>query len=214
MYVKICGLREPAHAALAAELGADAVGVVMSPRSSRHASADDARAVVTAARAARADIDTVLVVNTIAADEAARLARDLGFDVLQLHGRYGADDVVAAQALLPRVWRATSLAQFPGLSAGELSEERLLLDGATPGSGTTWDLAPLGADPQLRRRIGTDWLLAGGLTPENVADAISTARPGGVDVSSGVERSPGQKDPERIRQFIDAAHTTATSEGE
>ncbi|MEJ6489250.1 phosphoribosylanthranilate isomerase [Leucobacter sp. USCH14] len=214
MYVKICGLREPAHAALAAELGADAVGVVMSPRSSRHASADEARAVVAAARSTRADIDTVLVVNTLPAEEAARLARDLGFTVLQLHGGYLAEDVAAAGALLPRVWRATSLAQFPGLSAGELREERLLLDGATPGSGTTWDLSPLGADPELRRRIGSDWLLAGGLTPDNVADAISIARPGGVDVSSGVEHAPGQKHPDSIRRFMEAARSATSIEGE
>lgn len=205
MYVKICGLREPAHAALAVELGADAIGVVMSPRSPRHASADDARAVISAARSARPDVDTVLVVNTIPAAEAARLALDLGFDVLQLHGSYTADDVASAQALLPRVWRATSLTEAPQLYAGELNEERLLLDGAIPGSGDTWDLSPLGSDSELTRRIGPDWLLAGGLSPENVAAAISTARPGGVDVSSGVERSPGQKHPELIRRFIEAA---------
>lgn len=205
MYVKICGLREPAHAVLAAELGADAVGVVMSPGSRRHASADEARAVVSAARSARPGIDTVLVVNTIAADTAAQLALDLGFDVLQLHGLYTADDVASAQALLPRVWRATSLTEAPRLYAGELSEERLLLDGATPGSGDTWDLSPLGRDVELRRRIGHEWLLAGGLSPENVAASISIARPGGVDVSSGVEHSPGQKHPDLIRRFIAAA---------
>ncbi|SDQ30374.1 phosphoribosylanthranilate isomerase [Leucobacter chromiiresistens] len=209
MYVKICGLREPAHAALAVELGADAVGVVMSPRSSRHATADEARAVIAAAREARADVDAVLVVNTIAAAEAAELAHELGFDVLQLHGDYTAEDVAAGQAVLPRVWRATSLAQFPELRAGELREERLLLDGAVPGSGATWDLTPLGADAALRARIGAEWLLAGGLDPDNVAHAISLARPGGVDVSSGVERSPGQKDPELISAFIGAARAAS-----
>lgn len=214
MYVKICGLRDPAHATLAAELGADAVGVVMSPRSSRHASVDDARAVVSAARSTRSDIDTVLVVNTLPAAEAARLAVDLGFDVLQLHGEYTAEDVAAARTQIPRVWRATSLAQFPNLRTGELSEERLLLDGATPGSGDTWDLSPLGSDAALRRRIGTDWLLAGGLSPDNVAAAISLARPGGVDVSSGVESAAGHKHPGLISRFIAAARAASASTDE
>lgn len=209
MYVKICGLRDPAHAALAADLGANAVGVVMSLRSSRHATADEARAVISAARAVRPDVDAVLVVNTIGAEEAAALAHELGFDVLQLHGNYAAEDVAAARASLPRVWRATSLAHFPELRAGELGEERLLLDGAVPGSGATWDLTPLGADAELRARIGNEWLLAGGLDPENVAQAITLARPGGVDVSSGVERSPGQKDPDLISKFIGAARAAS-----
>lgn len=210
MYVKICGLREPAHAVLAAELSADAVGVVMSPRSPRHASADEARAVISAVRSTRPNMDTVLVVNTIAAEAAAQLALDLGFDVLQLHGSYTADDVASAQMLLPRVWRATSLVDAPHLYAGELNEERLLLDGATPGSGDTWDLSPLGSDIELRRRIGHAWLLAGGLSPENVAASISISRPGGVDVSSGVEHSPGHKDPDLIRRFITAARSEPT----
>ncbi|WP_053385849.1 phosphoribosylanthranilate isomerase [Leucobacter japonicus] len=207
MYVKICGLREPQHAALAAELGADAVGVVMSPASPRHASSDEARSVLSATRAVRAGIDTVLVVNTLPADEAARIAADLGFDVLQLHGAYTARDVTVAQEIIPRVWRATSLADAPQLRAGELGEERLLLDGAVPGSGSSWNVAPLGVPGELRERIGDSWLLAGGLSPENVADAIVAARPGGVDVSSGVESSRGVKDPDRIARFITAARS-------
>lgn len=199
MYVKICGLREPEHATLAAELGADAIGVVMSPRSPRHASLDEARAVVAAMQPFA--LDTVLVTNTLSAIEAAHIAVELGFNVLQLHGGYSAADVAAARAILPRIWRATSLAQFPNLRAGELGEERLLLDGVLPGSGATWDLAALN-DPELRQRIGGDWLLAGGLSPNNVAAAIAQARPGGVDISSGVESSPGRKNPDLIRHFI------------
>lgn len=200
MYVKICGLRTPESARHAVRAGADAIGVVMSPRSSRHATPEQARAVLAAARSARADVDTVLVVNRMAAAEAAALARDLGFDVLQLHGRYRAADVRAAQELIPRVWRATSLTDDPVLTAGAYGEERLLVDGAEPGSGSTWDLSQL--DPA---RLGTDWLLAGGLSPENVAEAIAAVRPGGVDVSSGVESGPGEKDLERITRFIAAA---------
>lgn len=202
MYVKICGLRDPDHASHAISSGADAVGVVMSPRSSRHASTAEAAAVVAAAGAAGA-VDTVLVVNRMPADEAAVIARDLGFAVLQLHGNYSPADFRAAEQILPRVWRATSLADDPGLRAGAFGEERLLVDGATPGSGATWDLTALG-DAEL----GSDWLLAGGLSPENVAAAITAVRPGGVDVSSGVESAPGVKDPELISRFIAAARRT------
>ena len=205
MYVKICGLREPDHARSAAALGANAVGVVMSPGTPRDASSDEARAVIAAARSASTSIDTVLVVNTLPAADAAAAAIALGFDVLQLHGAYSADDVAAARAILPRVWRATSLSRFPGLRAGELGEERLLLDGSAPGSGQTWDISQLNDDTELRQRIGSDWLLAGGLSPENVARSIAAARPGGVDVSSGVECAPGIKDLTLIADFISAA---------
>ncbi|MFD5600706.1 phosphoribosylanthranilate isomerase [Leucobacter sp. NPDC058333] len=204
MYVKICGLRDPEHAMLAAELGADAIGVVISPNSPRHASLDEARAVVAATQSFA--LDTVLVTNTLSAIEAAHIAVDMGFDVLQLHGDYSAADFAAARAILPRIWRATSLAQFPKLRAGEFGEARLLLDGVLPGSGATWDLAALN-DPELKQRIGTDWLLAGGLSPDNVGSAIAAARPGGVDISTGVESSPGLKNPDLIRHFIANART-------
>lgn len=207
MYVKICGLRDAAHGTLAVTLGADAIGVVMSEGSPRNATPEEARAVIAAARAATSTretgIDTVLVVSRTPAQEAAELARDLGFDVLQLHGRYTHADISAAREVLPRVWRAASLAHFPELRAGEFGEERLLVDGAVPGSGETWDLSQL--EPV---RLGSSWLLAGGLTPANVAAAIDAARPGGVDVSSGIESAPGVKDPELIRQFIAAARQT------
>ncbi|GAA3527610.1 N-(5'-phosphoribosyl)anthranilate isomerase [Aeromicrobium flavum] len=198
MYVKICGLRTADHAHVAIEAGAHAVGVVMNRTSSRRATPDEARVVVTAARG-RAD--SVLVVNDLAADEAARTARDLEFDVLQLHGRaYGVEDFAAARAIVPRVWRATSLDLDPPLEVGAWGEERLLLDAPRPGSGETWDLTGL-AD----RAPEGQWLLAGGLSPANVGTAVSTVRPWGVDVSSGVEVAPGEKSSDLIRAFVAAA---------
>ncbi len=201
MYVKICGLRDADIALRAIELGADAVGVVMSPRSPRHASLEEAAEVVGAARdAAAGPVDTVLVVNTLPAREAAETARALGFDVLQLHGRYSAEDFAEARTILPRLWRATSLSADPGLRPGDFGEERLLIDGAIPGSGAAWDLSEIDGG-----RLGDGWILAGGLDPERVAGAIAAVRPWGVDVSSGVESSPGVKDPALIARFISAA---------
>lgn len=200
MYIKICGLRDAAMASHAVAHGADAVGVVMSPGTPRHASIAEAEAVIGAARAANRHIDTVLVVNRMPAVEAAALAKPLGFDVLQLHGTYIHSDFASASAVFPRLWRATSLARFPDLVAGEFGEERLLIDGAIPGSGEAWDLTRL--DP---RRVGDGWILAGGLDPDSVAGAITAVTPWGVDVSSGVESAPGVKDPDRITRFINAA---------
>lgn len=201
MYVKICGLRDAEIARHAVGFGADAIGVVMGSLRPRDASPEAAAEVVSAVRAASAQVETVLVVNRIPAVEAATLARDLGFDVLQLHGNaYELDDFTAARAILPRVWRATSLSAHPTLHQGEYSEERLLVDGAQPGSGETWDLAQLESGS-----LSEGWILAGGLTPENVSAAISAASPWGVDVSSGVESAPGVKDVARIEQFIHAA---------
>ncbi|QBE47594.1 phosphoribosylanthranilate isomerase [Leucobacter triazinivorans] len=208
MYVKICGLRDAATAHHAVSSGADAVGVVMSPRSPRHASAAQAAEVLAAVRAHQRDgapVDTVLVVNRMPAREAAELTGELGFDVLQLHGAYTPHEIAAAAALLPRVWRATSLELDPALRAGEFGEERLLVDGAIPGSGDPWDLSALRSGTDARRRLGSGWILAGGLDPQNVTAAIAATRPWGVDVSSGVERAPGVKDPDRIVRFIRAA---------
>lgn len=207
MYVKICGLRDAEMAATAMNAGANAVGVVMSPGSPRDATETEALSVVEAVRGSA--VDTVLVVSQMAASEAAETALRLGFDVLQLHGGYSAADFAAAEQILPRVWRATSLAKAPQLRAGEYGEERLLIDGAVPGSGNTWDIAAL-REGDAPERLGDAWLLAGGLTDDNVAAAVALVHPWGVDVSSGVESSPGVKDPSRIIRFIEAAHNSGS----
>lgn len=198
MYVKICGLRTAEHADAAIEAGADAVGVVMNRTSSRRAT--DAEA-LTVTRAAQGRADSVLVVNDLPAMVAAETAVRLGFDVLQLHGRaYGREDFAAALAVVPRVWRATSLDLDPPLEVGAWGEEMLLLDAPKPGSGERWDLSEL-----AERAPDGRWLLAGGLSPDNVAEAVTAVRPGGVDVSSGVEVAPGEKSSALIRSFVAAA---------
>lgn len=198
MYVKICGLRTREHVEAAVTAGADAVGVVMNRTSSRRATEDEAREVVTAARGR---VDSVLVVNDLSAPEAARIAARLGFDVLQLHGRaYGRDDFAAALEVVPRVWRATSLDLDPPLAVGAWGEEVLLLDAPKPGSGERWDLTEL-AD----RAPDGRWLVAGGLSAANVREAVEAVAPWGVDVSSGVEVAPGEKSSELITRFVEAA---------
>lgn len=198
MYVKICGLRTAEHARVAVEAGASAVGVVMNRTSSRRATDDEARAVVEAV-AGRADV--VLVVNDMDARDAAETACGLGFDVVQLHGpAYTDADFAAAREVLPRVWRATSLDVDPPLDVGACGEEVLLLDAPRPGSGERWDLSALAESaPQGR------WMVAGGLAPDNVVAAVHAVRPWGVDVSSGVEVAPGEKDSALVREFVERA---------
>lgn len=200
MYVKICGLRDPEHASVAVRAGAHAIGVVMNRTSSRRATDDEAIAVISAVQG---QVDTVLVVNDMSAPEAAATAQRLGFDVLQLHGSaYRRDDFVAALKVVPRVWRATSLDGNAAPPVGEYGEEILLLDSPKPGSGERWDVSALATGAPDGK-----WLLAGGLSPENVAEAVRAVKPWGVDVSSGVEIAPGQKDSALIESFVEAALT-------
>lgn len=194
MYAKVCGLTAVDDVRVAVDAGADAIGMVMNRTSPRAVDAELARRIVAAAAGS---VDTVLVVNDMPAVDAARLAGEIGVDVLQLHGRYTAADFAAAAEVFGRLWRATSLAHDPDLTVGAYGEQALLLDAPRPGSGEQWDLTAL-ADGGPSGR----WILAGGLRPDNVAAAIAQARPWGVDVSSGVESAPGVKSHEKIRQFL------------
>jgi len=194
-FVKVCGLRTIEAARAAVEAGADAVGVVFSAKSPRRVDEAQARVVIDAVRG---EAQTVVVTNDMDAADAAALTRRLGADILQLHGRYGSDDFARARG--PRLWRATSLDEAGELTVGGYGEEAILLDAPRPGSGERWDLSEL-----VARRPAGRWLLAGGLTPANVAAAIRDAQPWGVDVSSGVESGPGEKDLDLIRSFVAAA---------
>lgn len=202
MFTKVCGLTAVDDVEVAVDAGADAIGVVINQTSPRAVDPELARRIVAAA-AGR--VETVLVVNDMPAADAAVLAADLGVSVLQLHGRrYTPDEFAVATAAFPRVWRATSLAHHPDLTVGAHGEEALLLDAPRPGSGEQWDLSALtDGGPDGR------WILAGGLRPENVAAAITRVRPWGVDVSSGVESSPGVKDHGLIREFLAQVRSTS-----
>lgn len=198
MFVKVCGLGTTDDIDVAVEAGADAVGLVISRTSVRGLERD--RAVRLAAHVPP-EVLSVLVVNDTPAAEAARIAGELGFGALQLHGTaYGEEDFAAAAGVFPRLWRATSLNDRPDTRVGAYGEEVLLLDSPDAGSGKPWDLSLLESG-----RPEGKWLLAGGLAPENVGEAIGRARPWGVDVSSGVESSRGVKDHLRIRAFVAAA---------
>lgn len=206
LWVKICGLSTPEAVETAVESGADAVGFVLAPGSPRTVDAALAASLVAAARdaARRAgrEVETVAVVRGQSLEEVARLAREAGVDTVQLHGD---EPDAVADALRDagfRVIRALAAGEYTRRTAeGWSSPDRLLLDAAVPGSGARFSDDELGAAPT------GFWALAGGLSAENVASAVQSLRPGGVDVSSGVESSRGVKDVRLIRAFIQAART-------
>jgi len=200
--VKVCGVRTAAIAECAVDAGADWVGVVLEPRSPRHAAGAEVEA-VRRALAGRADLVGVLVEPPV--ERCRELTRRHRLDALQLHGQVdpgvvGDLDITVIRAVNPA---------GPGeaFTADWWPDGLLLLDsaprrgGALPGgTGLPIDLE-MAAEVAGHRRI----ILAGGLTPDTVASAIERVRPHGVDASSGLESSPGVKDPGRVRDFVLAA---------
>ena len=211
LLVKICGLstRETLDAAL--EAGADMVGFVFFPPSPRHLSLESARELGRQAKGRAAKVAL-----TVDADDATleNIVETLRPDLLQLHGKETTARVrdIKAKFSLPvmkviAVETAADLAVLPGYAA---IADRILFDARAPKGATR--PGGLGAvfDWQLlaKLELKLPYLVSGGLTADNVAEAVRVTRAGGVDVSSGVESSPGVKDPEMIRQFIRAARAT------
>lgn len=197
MFVKICGLKTAADVTCAVEAGADAVGFLLceSPRQVTRAEAAQLAADVPG------EVLTVGVFKGVAVPEIRDAVAETGIRAVQLHGSgYSPADFAALRDLPVRLIRATSLRSGEVPAVGEYGEDLLLLDSPNAGSGETWDWSAKTPDG--------DWLLAGGLTPDNVADAVATVRPWGVDVSSGVESSRGVKDQALIRAFLSAARSS------
>ncbi len=193
VFVKICGLSEPEHVAAAAEAGADAVGFLLSP-SPRRVTPERARDLASALPSG------VLAVGVFAGVPVEAIQRDAavaGVGAVQLHGGdYRREDFEALADYPGELIRAVPDSVGASARFGEFGEDYLLVDSPRPGSGEAWDWGGLGAGP------GGRWMLAGGLRPDTVAEAIAQARPWGVDVSSGVEVRRGIKDAELIARFI------------
>jgi phosphoribosylanthranilate isomerase len=207
--VKICGLTDPADVAAAVAAGAAYLGFVFFPRSPRHL--DPSRAAALAAGVPPGLCKVALTVDATDAGLDAILAA-LPADMLQLHGTESPARVTAIKARygLP-VMKAIGVAGPEDMAAIDAYSEvadQLLIDakpakGALPGgNGLAFDWQLLSARKYWRR----PWMLAGGLTPDNVAEAIARTGARQVDVSSGVESAPGRKDAGLIRAFLDAAH--------
>jgi phosphoribosylanthranilate isomerase len=213
--IKICGVRTPEIARKAAESGADLLGMVFYPPSPRFIS-DDAAAELTAALALAASGHRPALVGlfvNVPLAEMSQKSEKYGLDYLQLSGDETPAQVAEVAQVRPviravRLPARVSPAQALELAApyGELANVTLLLDthkaGLYGGTGETGDWL---AAREIAARFPV--LLAGGLTPANVGQAVLAVQPWGVDVSSGVEQSgsPGTKDPLKIEQFCQAA---------
>lgn len=208
--VKICGLREPAHVMAAAEAGAAYVGFVFFAKSPRNISPADAAAL--AGHVPPGVAKVALTVNATDAELDAITAA-VPLDMLQLHGGESPERVAEVKARfgLP-VMKAVGVAERADLAALDLYQlvaDQILVDAKPPkgaalpgGNGLAFDWTLM-----LGRVWRRPWMLAGGLTPENVALAVRSTNARQVDVSSGIEVAPGVKDETLIRAFIAAAHT-------
>jgi phosphoribosylanthranilate isomerase len=202
--VKICGINSEAAFDAAVAAGADWLGFVFFPPSPRAISAE--RAAGLSARAPGGPLRVGLFVRPNPAEIAAVLAA-LPLDILQIHGTIEQARAVRARFGKP-VWRAVGIASAADLPVDADGADALLLDASPPRGATRPGGNARPFDWTLLRgwRPPAPWLLAGGLTPETVAAAIAATGASAVDVSSGVERRPGEKDPALIRAFIAAAH--------
>lgn len=201
--VKICGITNEEDALVAVEEGADALGFIMYRKSPRYVDAATAKRII-------ARLPPFVVPVGVFVNEEANIVRDLvdrcGFGLAQLHGdepaTYCQDLGRPAMKAVRLKDRGTflALAEFHGRANVRGFVVDAFSDQAYGGTGQTvdWSLAA-----EVAR--SSPVLLAGGLTPDNVADAIRAVRPYGVDVSSGVEASPGKKDHVKVRAFIQAA---------
>ncbi|MCY4353982.1 MAG: phosphoribosylanthranilate isomerase [Truepera sp.] len=205
MRVKICGITRPEDAELAESAGADAIGLVFAPNSKRLITLERAAAI---AERVGPLITRVGVFVDAPLEQVLAAVHHLRLGAVQLHG---SEDSVYAAAVRKetRVIRAVSFR--PGLPLEGLAHfpaDALLVDGLRPGSGETFDWSQAssltGGAPHL--------ILAGGLAPENVAAGIRALRPYAVDVASGVEASPGIKDPEKVAAFVRNARAALDSE--
>ncbi len=216
LVIKICGLGSPEALDAALHAGADMVGFVFFPPSPRHLDAAAAHALADRVNGRARKV--ALSVDATDAELAAGIAA-IRPDLLQLHGKETPKRVleVKARFKLPvikaiAVESGDDLAVVPDYA--EVAD-RLIFDARAPreatrpgGLGKPFDWRLLqNLDPRV------PFMLSGGLDPGNVAEAIRITRPGGVDVSSGVERAPGDKDPEKIRAFIRAARAALAAGG-
>jgi len=224
--VKVCGLTNLADARAAAQAGADLLGFIFYPASPRYVSPEAVRLILAGLRAEGL---AVVGVGVFVNETPARVAKLLdwcGLQLAQLHGEEPPTDLgLADEVAVPlrgrafKALRPQSLRQAYDLTACYALPAQLRADGQLPaflldtyradrrgGTGQTGDWA-LAAELAGRYPL----LLAGGLSPDNVVEALQRVCPWGVDVSSGVERAPGQKDHGAVRAFIEAVREAAMS---
>lgn len=206
--IKICGVTIAADALAVAAVGADLIGINLWSGSKRYVATPHAVRLVRVIRATKPSIQIAGVFVDATAEAIAATVETVGLDIVQLHGDESPNDCAIIAAATPaKVWKAiavTSPADLADLERWPV--DAIVVDSPSVGrggSGKTFDWA-IARDAVAARR-DRRLVLAGGLTPDNVAGAIAQVTPWAVDVASGVELQPGIKDHAKLRAFVDAA---------
>jgi len=208
--IKICGITSETDALLAVGLGADALGFIFAP-SPRQMTPTAVSDIV---KRLPPEVLTVGVFRDESPQRVVEICNTVGLGAVQLHGHESIEDTQWVATRVPLAIKAFSAGESAIGRFGEFGCRYLLIDGASPGSGEVfdWRLAEGVVD---HRRL----FVSGGLTPANVAQAIVRLHPYGVDVATGVEQSPGQKDPQKLAAFVaevrrSAADAAAAADGD
>ena len=203
MFVKICGITNEDDALLAVALGADALGFVFAPSVRQIA----VQKVYDITRRLPPEILTVGVFRDEHPKRVVEMTQSAGLRAAQLHGHESPEDVAHVSKHVRTVIKAVTAGTVDATRANIFGTSMVLVDAPAPGSGKMFDWSLAGELPE-----GLNVILAGGLNPENVASGIQQVHPFGVDVSSGVEASPGRKDPILMKRFIEAARLAAPAD--
>lgn len=204
--MKICGITREADALLAVAMGADAIGFIFAP-SKRQIAPIIARDIV---KRLPSEILTVGVFRDEAPDRVVDIVNTAGLRAAQLHGHESTESTRLVRSRVPVVIKAFAAEDSALHRAADFGADAILLDSPRPGSGRVFDWR-LAERQAAQHRL----ILAGGLDPSNVADAIGQVGPWGVDVATGVEADrgePGQKDARKVKAFIDAAKAAVPAE--
>ena len=200
MFVKVCGTTTEEDALLAVAMGADAVGFIFAP-STRQVAAAAVRDIV---RRLPPEVLTVGVFRDAAPEQVVKVVNGIGLKAAQLHGRETPEQTAWVRERVRVVIKAFPAGDLGLRRAHDHQADVVMLDAPSPGSGQVFDWRLAEGVPD-----GCRLMLAGGLNPDNVIEAVAQVRPWGVDVVTGVEASPGHKDPRALRAFVKAARSVA-----
>jgi phosphoribosylanthranilate isomerase len=200
VFVKVCGITSEEDALLALAMGADALGFVFAPGSPRQLRPGAARDIVN--HLPVGEVLTIGVFRDERPEHVVEVVNTVGLKGAQLHGREPLSDVRYIRERVGLVIQAFAAGDPAMASVAEGPADLVLIDAPEAGSGKAFDWSLAEGVPGGLRLV-----LAGGLTADNVAEAIEQVRPWGVDVSTGVETTPGsgRKDPRKLRRFVEAA---------
>jgi phosphoribosylanthranilate isomerase len=208
MRVKICGITKPEQGKAIAQLGATALGFICVQASPRYVTPQQIRAVV---EQLLVQVDRIGVFADATIEEISQIVADTNLSAVQLHGNESSEFCEKLRQSLPGVETVKALRVKTPECLDRAATyancvDTLLLDAYHPqllgGTGKTLDWVTL-----QQFRPTCPWLLAGGLTPDNVLDALRELQPSGIDLSSGVERSPGDKDLDKVAQLFEKIHS-------